>query len=166
MWFLDRFRRSGPLFRTFSPILAGAVMCLSACGGQEDVSPVPVFSEGKPPLQEPPPHQVGGFSAQLPMETLAPGEERQICYVLPMDIQGPSRVVGGGVLTTGPGLHHGNVTSQKKGDGIPPRPPDGGSAARPATSWTEGPCRSHRPRRSRARNGRASRGNGVPIRDG
>ncbi|MCS6912845.1 MAG: hypothetical protein RMK29_11760 [Myxococcales bacterium] len=82
----------------------------------------------RPPLPAPPEGTVGGFGIDLPPFVLQPGEERLPCYVFPLDIQGPSRVVAAGSLTTGPGLHHGNITTRRKtGEGFrlcEPRPGD------------------------------------------
>ncbi len=66
----------------------------------------------QPPPKEPPPHTIGSFRADVPEMTLDPGEERTPCYVFPLEVQGPSRIVGGAVLHAQPGLHHGNVTSR------------------------------------------------------
>jgi hypothetical protein len=101
----DRSERSGRVFGLFSIVLGGMGLTLTACGGEPPEAPaLPPFSEGKPPLKAPPAHVVGGFTIQLPTETLAPGEELNVCYLFPMDIQGPSRVVGGGLLTTSSGM--------------------------------------------------------------
>ena len=81
------------------------------------------FSKGSKPLAEPPQFVVGGFHIELPEVTLAPGEELSRCYLLPLEITGPSMVVGGGYVTVGQGMHHGNITTQPKtGDGIRPCP--------------------------------------------
>jgi hypothetical protein len=77
-------------------------------------------STGALPPQAPPPNAVGGFSIELPSVTLQPGDEVTPCYLLPLEIMGPSHIVGGARLTTGgPGMHHGNVVTRRKtGDGI------------------------------------------------
>ncbi|MFT3771671.1 MAG: hypothetical protein QM820_40180 [Minicystis sp.] len=99
---------------------------LVACGGYAvDPPPAPAFTEGKPPRKAPPKETVGGFSIQLPVDTLMPGEEREPCYIFPLEIQGPSHFVGGGSLTVGPGMHHGNITTRpRSGEGIRPCPVD------------------------------------------
>src|SRR5262245_6295913 len=74
---------------------------------------------GKPPQREPPPGAVGGFAISLPEATLAPGEEKQPCYIFPLSVEGPSLIVGGATLEVGPGMHHGNITARKKtGEGM------------------------------------------------
>ena len=45
-----------------------------------------------------PANVVGGFSIQLPEETLKPGAETFPCYIFPLAISGPSHIVGGGKL--------------------------------------------------------------------
>jgi len=88
----------------------------AACTGEP---PGPVITEGKAPPRQPPPHAVGGFEIQIPELMLAPGEERTPCWILPLEVTGPSRMVGGATLTVGPGMHHGNVVTRKKtGEGI------------------------------------------------
>lgn len=83
----------------------------------------PLF-ETHPPMKSMPAHVVGGFSIDLPKETLQPGQEALSCYIYPLEIQGPSRVVGGARLTVRPGMHHGNiVTRPKTGEGFRPCPP-------------------------------------------
>jgi hypothetical protein len=68
---------------------------------------------------------VGGFAIQLPDFTLEPGEERFPCWIFPLEVEGPSRVVGGGLLNTTAGMHHGNVTTRPStGTGF--RPCEGG----------------------------------------
>lgn len=89
---------------------------LAACGENADPPVTPV---GMPPPGEPPAHTVGGFTIAVPPEQLAPGAETYPCWVFPLDVTGPSRIVGGAVLRTAPGLHHGNITSRPKtGEGI------------------------------------------------
>jgi hypothetical protein len=73
----------------------------------------PSNSQGQAPPRQPPPDAVGGFFVELPSQTLMPGEETLPCFVMPLDLMGPSRVVGGATLTVGPGMHHGNVTARK-----------------------------------------------------
>lgn len=75
------------------------------------------------PQKSKPQNVVGGFSIDLPTDTLAPGEEKEPCYIFPLDVKGPSHVVGGAKLTVGGGMHHGNiVTRPKTGEGIRPCP--------------------------------------------
>jgi len=62
---------------------------------------------------------VGGFAIDLPPFTLQAGEEHQPCYVFPLVVDGPSHIVAAGSLSTGPGLHHGNITTRRKtGEGF------------------------------------------------
>jgi hypothetical protein len=93
--------------------LLALVLCGGGCGG---ASP---FAEGHAPPKQPPANAVGGFSIALPALTLKPGEEVQPCFVFPLELSGPSHIVGGATLTATPGLHHGNITTRPKtGDGI------------------------------------------------
>jgi hypothetical protein len=79
----------------------------------------PPLTVGRPPNPMPPRNAVGGFSIELPPFTLMPGEEKEPCYLLPLEIKGPSRLVSAGVVTTTPGMHHGNITTRAKtGDGV------------------------------------------------
>lgn len=88
----------------------------------------PLLFETHPPARSVPAHVVGGFGIQLPEVTLAPGEESLRCHIFPLEIQGPSRIVGGARLTVGPGLHHGNIlTRPKTGEGPRPCPPGDGA---------------------------------------
>jgi hypothetical protein len=108
-------------FLPFILLLGGLI---SACGGEHASPAEPPFSKPEKPLAAPPKNTVGGFTMQLPEETLMPGEEREVCYLYPLDITGPSHIVGGGYVTVGKGMHHGNITSQPKtGDGVRPCPP-------------------------------------------
>ena len=94
-----------------------------ACG-----SDGPSLPKGRPPNPAPPPNAVGGFSIDVPSMDLAPGQETTPCWVLPLDLHGPSHMIAGGSLTVGQGLHHGNITTRpKSGDGI--RPCDSGAMA-------------------------------------
>jgi hypothetical protein len=75
---------------------------------------------GNGPKDEPA-NVVGGFSVQIEDQVLAAGAETFPCYVFPVVLDGPSHFVGGAKLTTGVGLHHGNLTARKKtGNGIRP----------------------------------------------
>lgn len=77
------------------------------------------LSMGRPPIGKAPENAAGGFAIEIPEETLLPGEEREPCYVFPLDVRGPSRLVTAGVVTTQSGMHHGNITSRgKTGDGV------------------------------------------------
>jgi hypothetical protein len=90
----------------------------------------PGLPEGRPPQKGPPPAAVGGFSAILPELTVAAGDELSPCWILPLEVSGPSRFVGGALLTVGPGLHHGNIIARKRtGDGVRRCPPGSGTAA-------------------------------------
>jgi hypothetical protein len=90
---------------------------------EENGPPGPLF-ETHPPAKSKPAHTVGGFTIQLPEETLAPGDETNPCYIFPLEVTGPSRIVGGGVVTVGKGMHHGNIVTQPKtGEGFRPCPP-------------------------------------------
>lgn len=121
-----------------------AVLALAGCG-DDDATPAvdadagPSFSQGKPPRRSPPEHTVGGFSIDIPAMTLAPGEERTPCWIFPLAIDGPSRIVGGGELEVGPGMHHGNITTRPKtGDGIRPCPADDSAIAGEALDVIDG----------------------------
>lgn len=84
------------------------------CGGSSGS-----FTQGHPPARQPPANAVGGFTIQLPEQTLMPGDEQQPCYIFPLELMGPSHVVGGATLNATPGLHHGNITTRPKtGEGI------------------------------------------------
>ncbi|HEX6838303.1 MAG TPA: hypothetical protein VF334_17120, partial [Polyangia bacterium] len=77
------------------------------------------FTQGHPPARQPPANAVGGFTIQLPATTLMPGDEVLPCYIFPLELMGPSHIVGGATLDATPGLHHGNITTRPKtGDGI------------------------------------------------
>ena len=99
-------------------------------GGSEGAGGLYDPPDGKASRQEPPAFTVGGFEVALPPTTIAPGEELYPCFIAPLELVGSSRVVGGGKLTTGPGLHHGNVTARPKtGEGFRPCPDEQGSTA-------------------------------------
>lgn len=103
---------------------AAALLILSGCAVDEGA--VHPAGLGHPPSQRPPASVVGGFKIEVPPVTLAPGEELQPCFIFPLDLRGPSRLVGGGSLTVGAGMHHGNVNTRKKtGEGVRPCPADG-----------------------------------------
>lgn len=105
-------------------------MLLGGCGDDPvgpPAPPGPAFPEGRSPKASPPAHVVGGFQLELPAVVLQPGEESTPCYIAPLQIAGPSRMVGGGAVTVGLGMHHGNVTSRARtGDGLRECPPDEG----------------------------------------
>jgi hypothetical protein len=98
-------------------------LAVVACSGSKDENVVvadaalPTIPVGHPPSRTKPPNTVGGFKLEIPKITLQPGEEKIVCWVGPLKVEGPSRMVGGGVLRVGKGLHHGNVTTR-------PRRPD------------------------------------------
>src|SRR5512138_1396155 len=103
--------------------LVSLVWCLAACSAE---SKLPV---GAPPESSPPANVVGGFTLKIPEMQLAPGQEIEPCWIFPLEVTGPSRVVGGAVLRTPPGMHHGNITTRAKtGDGIRPCPEDNGDS--------------------------------------
>src|SRR5262245_8834483 len=85
-----------PRHLLFALAVASAACALSGCAEETGVNPA--FAEATPPPQEIPRHTVGGFSVEMPAITLMPGEERTPCYLLPLEIEGPSRFVGGGRL--------------------------------------------------------------------
>lgn len=98
-----------------------AAQCGSGSGASGPDAPQPLdpLPAGQLPTPAPPDNAVGGFAIQIPEITLQPGEEKEPCYLLPLEISGPSRFVTAGVLTTQTGLHHGNITTRPKtGDGI------------------------------------------------
>ena len=103
-----------PLLAVFA-LLTG-VSCASSPSAVSDggVDALPAIPVGKSPRRAKPPHDVGGFSMVMPKITLAPGEERSICWAAAMKLTGPSHMVGGGVLRVGKGLHHGNVTTRPR----------------------------------------------------
>ncbi len=103
-------------------MLASAVtLSCSADPAALEQQPAPEANLGSKPKALPPDNVVGGFSIQLPDLTLAPGEEGFLCWVFPLSVNGPSRIVGGGKVNTTPGLHHGNVTTRPKiGEGARP----------------------------------------------
>jgi hypothetical protein len=102
-------------------------VAVTACGHATSSSPpVPTFTAGAPPRQSPPDPVVGGFSIQLPSITLAPGDEQFPCFIFPMELQGPSHLVGGAQIVAQAGMHHGNVTSRPStGSGVRACPDSG-----------------------------------------
>lgn len=106
--------------------LAVAALFMAGCdpGGGEVAG---AFTEPARPLKEPPAHTVGGFAIDLPPVLLAPGQEMSPCYIFPLELEGPSHLVGGGSMHAVPGMHHGNITTRPKtGEGIRPCPEDEG----------------------------------------
>ena len=100
------------LKQVFGLLVVAITVGLCSCQSKAPMS-------GHPPLAAPPANIVGGFAIQLPEITLQPGDEQFPCYIFPVELTGPSHLVGGGKLTTSAGMHHGNVTSRPKtGDGI------------------------------------------------
>lgn len=109
-------RRATPLGARACVVAALSVV--ASCGdagssAAHDAGPPPI-PEARSPARAKPRNAVGRFALDLPEVVLAPGEERLLCYRAPLVIEGPSRMVGGGVLRVGKGLHHGNVTTRKK----------------------------------------------------
>src|SRR5262245_56875122 len=91
---------------------AAALLVCAACGPTD-------FTKGVPPPKQPPANAVGGFSIQLPAVTMQPGDEAFPCFIFPLELMGPSHIVGGATLNPSLGLHHGNVTSRPStGTGI------------------------------------------------
>lgn len=107
-------------------LLASALAAAgAACGSSSSSSSSQGFTQGTKPQQGPPANVVGGFSIQLPSYTLKPGEEELPCWIFPLDITGPSLLVGGAQLTSQPGMHHGNITTRPStGTGMRPCPAD------------------------------------------
>src|SRR5215472_18793458 len=104
-------------------LFARALIAAAACGSSSSSSTGPGLTQGAKPQQGPPANVVGGFSIQLPSYTLKPGEETLPCWIFPLDVQGPSLMVGGAQLVTQAGMHHGNVTTRPAtGTGIRPCP--------------------------------------------
>ena len=115
--------------------LASVVIALAGC---EDDSWL-VFATGTAPEKQPPAHVAGGFSIAIPPATLLPGEERSPCYIFPIELEGSSHFVGGGSLSTGPGMHHGNITTRPRtGEGIRPCPDDEGALGSEAGDVVKG----------------------------
>jgi hypothetical protein len=101
--------------------LLAAVLCAgcAADGDDQPVAPLPPLYQAQPPVQGEPAHVVGGIVVELPEMVLDPGAEEFPCWIVPVAIDGGSHIVGGAHLTTGPGLHHGNLTARPKtGEGM------------------------------------------------
>jgi hypothetical protein len=105
---------------TLRVLLSTSLLGLSIVAGCRDHTPEgDVVSTGAPVSKAPPANVVGSFAIELPPTTLQPGDEQLPCWIFPLEITGPSRVVGGGKLTVGKGMHHGNITTRKKtGEGV------------------------------------------------
>ncbi len=100
-------------------LLAAVFVLFTACSSKSGGDDVPFDQRGKPPLKEKPASTVGGFSIEVPTTTVQPGTEAFPCMIFPIDLQGPSHVVGGASLTVTKGMHHGNITTRPKtGEGI------------------------------------------------
>lgn len=111
-------------------VVLGVLLCAgcSDAGGRAPDPPsppiaphpvIPSLPDGKPPPAGPPRGAAGGFRVTLPAMTLGAGAERFPCFLIPIAIDGPSRVVGAAVLRAPAGLHHGNITTQRRtGDGV------------------------------------------------
>jgi hypothetical protein len=114
--------------------VAFAFTCVVGCGAGGEGSAGGAGGAGgdtpvaTPSRQGPPANVVGGFEAEMPQMTLGPGEEAYPCMIVPLDLSGPSHVVGGGYVETGQGMHHGNITGRKStGQGVRPCPADQGA---------------------------------------
>lgn len=105
-------------------------------GGEAGAPPTP---EGQKPRQAPPAFVVGGFEAQMPEMTVEPGAESYPCMIIPLELEGPSHIVGGGNVTVTKGMHHGNITARPKtGEGVRPCPPDTGALGGEASDILSG----------------------------
>lgn len=109
-----------------SAVFAFALIALAGCGEEEGGRLV--YATGAPPPRQAPANIVGGFSIRIPEITLLPGQEMGPCFIFPIELEGPSRFVGGGSLAASPGMHHGNITTRPKtGEGIRPCPAEEGA---------------------------------------
>jgi hypothetical protein len=107
-----------------APALFIAASLLAGCGAGDPESSL--YVTGQKPIEQPPANTVGGFTMAVPPITLKPGEEQSPCYIFPIDLKGPSRLVGGGSLLASPGMHHGNITTRPKtGEGVRECPDEG-----------------------------------------
>ena len=102
-----------------APTLVTAIaLLLAACSSKSNTGgtpPAPApYGQTVTPTKSPPPNQVGSFSVALPPITLHPGDEQTPCWLFDLSVTGPSRMVGGGHIRVGPGMHHGNITTRPK----------------------------------------------------
>ncbi|MSP25844.1 MAG: hypothetical protein EXR75_11930 [Myxococcales bacterium] len=129
---IDETHHHGTRKRVTTLARSSVAVCLAlmGCSSADPSAPAEtptVVDTGHPPKSGPPQDVVGGFAIAIPDEVLAPGVETHPCYIFPLELEGPSRIVGGGRLTTGPGMHHGNVTTRPKtGEGLRPCGPEEG----------------------------------------
>jgi hypothetical protein len=112
--------------RVTRSLLAMAALLVVGCGSSDEDEAGTTNPKGFTPPQEAPENTVGGFSANIPETTLASGDELSPCWILPLELEGPSRFVAAASLTTNAGMHHGNVTTRKKtaGEGVRPCGPE------------------------------------------
>ncbi len=114
-------------------LVLGAAACSG--GGSGGTSPSAPFPKGTLPPQEQPTNVVGNFSIDLgdpalPPSVLNPGDEVFPCFIFPLDLTGPSHLIGGAKLTASVGMHHGNIlTRPATGTGIRPCSTDETNAA-------------------------------------
>lgn len=109
------------------------------CGKAETETGEKVFVQPDKSRQGPPNAVVGGFSVTVPVTRLEAGEEAFPCFIAPLELEGPSRVVGGANVVVGPGMHHGNITARPKtGEGFRPCPDEGDTISGEATDVLNG----------------------------
>lgn len=110
-------RRGQGMIAAMGPLMMAMTM---GCGGEPGL---PTLPEAQRPEQAAPADAVGGFAVQMPALTLKPGQEREPCYIFPLQVDGPSRLVYAASVTVGAGLHHGNITTRPStGEGVRPCP--------------------------------------------
>lgn len=109
-------RRASWLVSSLVALLPGL-----ACSSSGDSAPEPAgYLVTKHP-DHAPANVVDEFSITVPSIHVMPGQELTPCVVFPLEIPAASNIIGGGKLETGPGMHHGNLTTRKKtGDGVRP----------------------------------------------
>ncbi len=110
-------------------------LALLGCGCSSKSAVGTPTTPGVAPAQEAPANSVGGFVIDLGDPSLMPvvmkpGAELFPCVVFPLNLMGTSHIVAGGMLTTSPGLHHGNITTRPT-DGMP------GIHPCPGVDWTQ-----------------------------
>jgi hypothetical protein len=116
-----------------------ALLATLGCGGGGSAAGPAGPPVGRRPDATPPEFTVGGFEIQVPSLTVMPGDELLPCWIFPIDIQGPSRIVGGAWLQSAPGMHHGNLTTRKStGTGIRECAPEDLTQANSALDIFEG----------------------------